>query len=73
MLLHAQGLAAGIEPQLALGTSLASIVFTSLSSVRAHHRHGAVEWPLLWRITPGIVLGTLAGALARRADAQHWY
>jgi uncharacterized membrane protein YfcA len=62
-LLHAQGLAAGIEPQLALGTSLASILFTSLSSVRAHHRHGAVEWPLVQRIAPGIVLGTLAGAL----------
>jgi len=63
LLLHAQGLAAGLEPQLALGTSLASILFTSLSSVRAHHRHGAVEWPLLWRIAPGIVLGTLAGAM----------
>jgi uncharacterized membrane protein YfcA len=64
VMLHAQGLAAGLEPQLALGTSLASILFTSLSSVRAHHRHGAVEWPLLARITPGVVLGTLAGALA---------
>ena len=62
-LLHAQELAAGMEPQLALGTSLASILFTSLSSVRAHHRHGAVVWPLLWRIAPGIVLGTLAGAV----------
>ena len=62
-LLHAQGLAAGMEPQLALGTSLASILFTSLSSVRAHHRHGAVEWPLVRRIAFGIVLGTLAGAL----------
>ena len=63
MLLHGHGLAAGMEPQLALGTSLASILFTSLSSVRAHHRHGAVEWPLVRRIAPGIVLGTLAGAV----------
>lgn len=62
-MLHGQGLAAGLEPQLALGTSLASILFTSLSSVRAHHRHGAVEWPLVRRITPGIVAGTLIGAL----------
>lgn len=52
-----------MEPQLALGTSLASILFTSLSSVRAHHRRGAVEWPLLRRIVPGIVIGTLAGAV----------
>jgi uncharacterized membrane protein YfcA len=63
MLLHANDLAAGMEPQLALGTSLASILFTSLSSVRAHHRHGAVEWPLVRRIAPGILLGTLAGAV----------
>src|SRR3569833_2358932 len=63
MLLHTHGLAAGMEPQLALGTSLASILLTSLSSVRAHHRHGAVEWPLVWRIAPGILAGTLAGAL----------
>ena len=63
VMLHAQGLAAGMEPQLALGTSLASILFTSLSSVRAHHRHGAVEWPLVRRIAPGIVLGTLIGAM----------
>lgn len=63
MLLHGQALAVGIEPQVALGTSLASILFTSLSSVRAHHRHGAVEWPLVGRIAPGILLGTLVGAL----------
>ncbi|MFO7542169.1 MAG: sulfite exporter TauE/SafE family protein [Thiobacillus sp.] len=63
VLLHAQGLAAGMEPQLALGTSLASILFTSLSSVRAHHRHGAVEWPLVRRIAPGIMVGTLLGAV----------
>lgn len=62
-MLHDQGLAAGLEPQVALGTSLASILFTSLSSVRAHHRHGAVEWPLVRRIAPGIVAGTLIGAL----------
>lgn len=71
MLLHAQGLAAGVEPQVALGTSLASILFTALSSVRAHHRHGAVEWPLVRRITPGVLLGTLAGALlAAQVSAQ---
>jgi uncharacterized membrane protein YfcA len=63
MLLHAQALAVGLEPQLALGTSLASILFTSLASVRAHHRHGAVEWPLVRRIAPGILAGTLVGAL----------
>jgi uncharacterized membrane protein YfcA len=46
---------------LALGTSLASIVATSLASVRAHHRRGAVDWLLVKRFSPGLVVGTLAG------------
>ncbi len=32
---------------IALGTSLTSIVFTSISSLRAHHRHGAVRWDIV--------------------------
>ncbi len=48
---------------LALGTSLASIAFTSLSSLRAHHCHGAVDWRVVAATAPGIVLGTLAGSL----------
>lgn len=47
---------------LAVGTSLATIMLTSISSVRAHHSHGAVQWPEFLRLTPGIVIGTLAGA-----------
>ena len=47
---------------LALGTSMAAIVFTSLSSLRAHHRHGAVRWPIVRSIAPGILLGTFLGA-----------
>ncbi len=49
---------------MALGTSLAVIVLTSIASLRAHHGHGAVRWTAVLRIAPGIVLGTLAGALA---------
>lgn len=63
MQFHAQGLAAGVEPQLALGTSLATILFTSLASLRAHHRHGVVDWALVRRIAAGAVAGTLVGAL----------
>ncbi|WP_148717270.1 sulfite exporter TauE/SafE family protein [Chitinolyticbacter meiyuanensis] len=47
---------------LALGTSLATIVVTSISSLRAHHARGAVRWPLWRAIAPGIVIGTFAGA-----------
>ena len=48
---------------LALGTSLASIIFTSLSSLRAHHAHGAVNWKIWREVTPGIVSGTLLGSV----------
>jgi uncharacterized membrane protein YfcA len=47
---------------LALGTSLASIMFISVSSLRAHHAHGAVNWKVVRRIAPGIVIGTLLGS-----------
>ena len=41
---------------LALGTSMATIVFTSLSSMRAHHAHGAVRWDVVRSLAPGLVL-----------------
>lgn len=59
-----EGFPAAFNIHMALGTSLGTIVFTSVSSLRAHHGHGAVRWDVVRRITPGIVLGTLAGGLA---------
>lgn len=56
-----QGFTADFNIHLALGTSLAVIVPTAVSSMRAHHAHGAVDWLLVRRITPGILLGTLLG------------
>jgi uncharacterized protein len=49
---------------IALGTALTSIVFTSISSLRAHHRHGAVRWDIVKMAAPGLVAGTLLGAVA---------
>jgi uncharacterized membrane protein YfcA len=46
---------------IAVATSMATIVFTSISSVRAHHRHGAVLWHVFWRLAPGILIGSLVG------------
>jgi uncharacterized membrane protein YfcA len=51
-----------IMMHLALGTSMASIMFTAISSFLAHHRRGAVRWDIVRRITAGILLGTLLGA-----------
>jgi uncharacterized membrane protein YfcA len=47
---------------IAIGTSLASIIFTSLSSVYAHHQKSAVIWPIFWRLSPSIMIGALLGA-----------
>jgi uncharacterized membrane protein YfcA len=58
-----QGVAEHLIVHLAVGTSLATIVFTSISSVRAHHQHGAVLWQAFWQLTPGIVIGAWLGAL----------
>lgn len=48
---------------LALGTAMASILFTSVSSLRAHHSHGAVNWQAVKGIAPGILFGTLTGTV----------
>lgn len=56
---------AALAVKMAIATAMATILFTSLSSVRAHHGHGAVQWPLWRRMAPGIVLGgLLAGGAA---------
>jgi uncharacterized protein len=47
---------------MAVATSLATIFFTSISSVRAHHRRGAVLWHVVRVLAPGILIGSLAGA-----------
>ncbi|MAZ08632.1 MAG: hypothetical protein CMN90_03050 [Sutterellaceae bacterium] len=52
--------------RLALGTSMATILFTSVSSVRSHHLHGAVRWDVVKNFIPGILLGTLFGTFLAR-------
>jgi uncharacterized protein len=47
---------------LALGTSMASIVFTAFSSFMSHHRRGAVRWDIVRRIVPGTLIGTFLGS-----------
>jgi len=61
-LFAAQHLPAPYVLHLALGTSLASIMFTSISSMRAHHGRGAVDWSIVRRISLGIVAGGFLGS-----------
>ena len=63
--------AKSIPPQyvvkMAIATSLATICFTSIASVRAHHQRGAVLWPIVRLLAPGIAIGSLLGAQVAKA------
>jgi len=64
----------GVDPDLtvkiAIATSMATIMFTSISSVRAHHARGAVRWDIVASMAPGIVAGSLIGSLALFAQIK---
>lgn len=48
--------------QLAIGTSLAAMVFNTLASMRAHHAMKAINWKIVKALLPGLVLGCFAGS-----------
>ena len=58
-----RGVASDLAVKMAIATSMATIIFTSVSSVRAHHKRGAVRWDIVRRLAPGIVMGSLLGSL----------
>ena len=49
---------------MALATSLATIIITSISSARAHHKKQAVLWPIFLLLAPGICIGAWFGGIA---------
>ena len=61
-LLPLQGVPAEQVMQVALATSLGSIIFTGLSSARSHQRRGSVLWPSVWRLVPGLLIGAALGS-----------
>jgi uncharacterized membrane protein YfcA len=67
LILSHRGVESSLAVKMAIATSMATILFTSLSSVRAHHAHGAVRWPIVRGMAPGILVGGIvagAGAFA---------
>ena len=62
IILTNKGYPAQYTVKMAVATSLATICFSSLSSVRAHHKRGAVRWPIVRLLAPGILAGSLLGA-----------
>jgi uncharacterized protein len=63
-LFAAQALAPDHSVHLALGTGMASMVFTSFVSVRAHHALGSIDWSLVRRFVPGMLAGAFAASFA---------
>ena len=56
-----QGFAPEHVVHMAIATATATILFTSIASMREHHRHGAVLWPVVAGLAPGIIVGSLVG------------
>jgi uncharacterized membrane protein YfcA len=66
-----EGFPADRVVKMAVATSLATILFTSVSSVRAHHKRGGVRWRVVKLLAPGVVFGSLLGAqIAKLLSAQ---
>ena len=62
-ILAARGVSPGLSVKMAIATSMATIIFTSISSVYAHHKKGAVRWDIVKGLAPGIVLGAMVASL----------
>ena len=67
-----QGLPADKIQLMAVATSMACILFTSISSVHAHHKRDSVNWSAWRAITPGILLGTFVGTWIAVLIPQVW-
>src|SRR5215216_1997678 len=57
------GVDSALAVKMSIATSMATIMFTSMSSIRAHHSHGAIRWDLVRTLAPGItVMALITGA-----------
>ena len=55
-----RGVSSDLAVKIAIATAMATILFTSLSTMRAHHRRGAIRWDIVRGMAPGILFGGLA-------------
>lgn len=63
---------ADVAVHMAVATSLSTMLATSLSSIAAHQRRGAIDWPVVRRMAIGLLAGAVAGAwLADRLSTRH--
>jgi len=73
LMLGDQGVSPDLAVKMAIATSMATIIFTSVSSVRAHHKKGAVRWDLVKGLAPGIVMGSLVASMGAFAALKGAY
>ncbi|HEX4044884.1 MAG TPA: sulfite exporter TauE/SafE family protein [Gammaproteobacteria bacterium] len=72
LLLLAQGFPPALLMHTAVGTSLAIMIFTALSSSYAYYRRDLIVWPLFYKFVPGLLFGTIMGSLiARYLSSTH--
>ena len=62
-IMSSRGAAPDLAIKMAIATSMATIIFTSISSVRAHHKRGAVRWDIVKGLAPGIIGGSMVASL----------
>ena len=73
MLFGWQGMPQDLIVHAAIATSMTSILFTSLSSVRAHQRKGTIQWKIVFAMAPGIIVGGLfSGGAVFAALSTAW-
>ncbi|MDO8778969.1 MAG: sulfite exporter TauE/SafE family protein [Burkholderiaceae bacterium] len=63
IILSGRDVGADLAVKMAIATSMATIMFTSISSVRVHHQRRLVRWDLVRGLAPGIVLGGVVASL----------
>jgi uncharacterized membrane protein YfcA len=62
-ILEHHGVAPELTVKMSIATAMATIVFTSISSVSAHHKRGNVRWEIVRALSPGIVLGSWVASM----------
>jgi uncharacterized membrane protein YfcA len=63
LILGDRGVSPDLAVKMAIATSMATIIFTSVSSVRAHHQKKAVRWDLVKGLAPGIIMGSFIASM----------
>lgn len=72
LLFEAQGIDRNVLIKVAVATSLATIIITSLSSIVSHQRRDAIDWRIFRQIVPGILVGSLAGSYIADVISGEW-